>query len=104
MALDHTPHSIKYERKALLQRSCRAGTATSVFYNTENVNNNIYLLEITVNSGGGGGRGSYSAGLCLLSEGFLFFGRLWFISLTALCSAQQYQMFSIYSMYRTKEE
>lgn len=45
-----------------------------------------YLLETTVNSGGGGGRGSYSAGLCLLSEGFLFLGRLWFINLVALCS------------------
>ena len=47
-----------------------------------------YLLDTTVNSGGGGGRGAYSAGLCLLSEGFVFFGRLWFINLVALCSAQ----------------
>lgn len=58
---------------------------------------------MTVNSGGGGGRGSYSAGLCLLSEGFLFFGRLWFISLTALCSAQQYQTFMICGIRYTWE-
>lgn len=38
-------------------------------------------------SGGGGGRGPYWAGFLRRSEGLLFFGRLWFISFTALCSA-----------------
>ena len=48
------------------------------------------LLLTRVYSGGGGGNGEYSAGVRLLSEGFLFFGLLWFMSLTALCSAFMY--------------